>query len=256
MTTVNPELKKEVYICVDKCLDLVKAYYHDHHSVGDIHKPKIMFTLRGKTAGTASNAGGEVNLNAILLNENKQHFIDNTVVHEMAHIFCSQMWGTELRGSKRISHGNSWKHMMRVLGADPKRCHSYDVTNSTVRVKAKYSYTCSGCQKVVHLGPTRHKRLLRNPDQYSHCRGYKLDFVGNKEVQKLTPKPVNIPKKVAKSTPKTGGNMTKMDKARLLFANNGHLSRKEMIELFIASADCTKAGASTYYQNIKRQLAS
>jgi hypothetical protein len=49
----------------------------------------------------------------------------------------------------------------------------------------------------------------------------------------------------------TGG--TKLEACIAIHAANKHLSRGEMIELFMTSARMTKAGASTYYAKINAQ---
>jgi hypothetical protein len=47
---------------------------------------------------------------------------------------------------------------------------------------------------------------------------------------------------------------SKKETATKLFRANSHLSRREMIALFISDADLTKKGAATYYYNISREL--
>jgi SprT protein len=77
-----------------------------------------------------------------------------TVPHECAHLIARTIFGVHIK-----PHGNEWKTVMVQLGANPKRCHSYDTSNSTVYQKSKFVYECR-CQKHV-VGPTRHKKMLK-----------------------------------------------------------------------------------------------
>jgi hypothetical protein len=47
--------------------------------------------------------------------------------------------------------------------------------------------------------------------------------------------------------------VTKMDRARKIFARWGHLARKDVIRKFIKQAGLTEKGAPTYYYNISRE---
>ena len=62
------------------------------------------------------------------------------LAHEVAHVVVGQVYGPETR-----PHGREWKAIMGDLfGADPSRCHEYDVTNAAQRTQARYPLTC-GC---------------------------------------------------------------------------------------------------------------
>jgi len=52
------------------------------------------------------------------------------------------------------------------------------------------------------------------------------------------------------------GEETRMDKARRILLENPGAQRKEIIAKFIQEAGLTKAGASTYYQKLRKELAS
>jgi len=97
-----------------------------------------------------------------------------TVMHEICHVIV----GLEAkRDNKHASHhGKEWKHKMRCLGIEPKRCHDVNRdglkrTRKTVtmycackiqmetprvarRIQAKtHSYTCRKCRKEIRFEP-------------------------------------------------------------------------------------------------------
>lgn len=102
--------------------------------------PTVSFKLRGKTAGKAFVTRWEVRYNAVLLEENKEKFLGRTVPHEVAHLVARRLHtGRSIR-----PHGPEWKKIMRDFGVEFSRCHSYDVTNSTMRKsKPKHHYRCA-----------------------------------------------------------------------------------------------------------------
>ena len=67
--------------------------------------------------------------------------------------------------------------------------------------------------------------------------------------QDTAPSITIVPRKpITATAPRVG---SKMDVCKQLYADNPGMSRGDMINLFIAQAGCTKAGASTYYQTCK-----
>lgn len=111
--------------CVDRiveCQKLVKTA---------MASPTVSFDLRGTTAGEAYSDKNHIRLNGQLLNENTEHFIEQTVGHEWAHLAARHLHGPRIR-----SHGPEWKSVMVKLGLDPARCHTYATQKARV-VKAK-----------------------------------------------------------------------------------------------------------------------
>jgi len=119
--------------------------------------PTILFKKRGNVAGTANSGTNTLNFNMILLKENTEHFLNQTIPHECAHLFADELYGG---GCKKMrSHGIEWRSVMYKLGLNPDRCHTYDTSNATVYQKEKFVYKCN-CQHHV-IGPTRHKKCVR-----------------------------------------------------------------------------------------------
>ena len=161
---VPNEIKDRVDAEIHRCIAVAEKAFDKKFRF-----PTVDYDVRGKTAGYAYDHTYRVSFNSILLMENLDTFIDGrtgrgTVTHEVAHLIDGIVYPQTRRGGwgrKRSIHGPTWKRIMRLLGAKPSRCHSYDTTNSTVRRKAKHVYTCNSCSKQMSLGPIRHKKQQR-----------------------------------------------------------------------------------------------
>lgn len=152
---VPAEVKALVNARIVQCYALAEAHY------GQTFEPVIVvYRKRGTTAGTAQWSNRTIDLNSIILMENQDDFIARTVGHEVAHILDKDIHGHRRTASgKRDSHGAGWKSVMRVLGQDPSRCHSYDVTNAKVRKsnnRVKHIWTCGCGETSMELGDKRH----------------------------------------------------------------------------------------------------
>ena len=167
---------------IDECFAMAEQRYNQ-----TFRKPNVRFDKRGTTAGTANYVKWELNFNMVLLNENVEHFVHQTVAHEVAHLVDHQVNGSltrrfDSRGRrvKRQPHGPNWKRVMIALGVSPDRCHEMDTTNARVtrRKTETFDYHCSGCNKTLPMGKIRHNKQQSGKASYSHCRGHKLTFVG------------------------------------------------------------------------------
>jgi len=151
--------------------------------------PTVRFDKRGTTAGTANGIKWELNFNMILLNENVEHFIAQTVPHEVAHLIDHQIYDSHAprydhigRRKKRSVHGRTWKMIMTILGVPADRCHNMDVSNARAarRKTEKFDYKCTGCNTVLSMGKIRHNKQQAGKVNYKHngCRGASLIFIG------------------------------------------------------------------------------
>lgn len=161
-------LENQVIDKIDEIYDIAeKAFNRSFPS------PGIKFKKRGKVAGTANYGSNTLNFNIVLLRENTEQFINQTVPHECAHLIAHQVYDNEYRKIK--PHGREWKTVMMLLGANPKRCHNYDTSNSTIYRKTRYIYKCN-CREHV-IGPTRHKRAQIGTRYYCKYCKQTLQFV-------------------------------------------------------------------------------
>jgi len=119
--------------------------------------PRLDFSLRGTTAGIYRSKTHTIRVNMVLLSENFEHYLDQTIPHELAHGLTHFRYGL----TRRIRpHGNEWKSVMRAIGKNPSRCHTYDVSNAQVRKVSKgFKYAC-GC-KTYDFTIIRHRRAMK-----------------------------------------------------------------------------------------------
>lgn len=103
--------------------------------------PAVRFFNRGTVAGKAHYKDMSVSYNEVLAEENPKTF-NNTVIHEVAHLVVRKLY------PYASAHGKEFKFVMRSLGGNGERCHSYDV--SSVKVKRSYTYHVVKCDCGEH----------------------------------------------------------------------------------------------------------
>lgn len=86
--------------------------------------PNVSFNVRGTTAGKAYYNQHLVDLNMQLYLENPSYFFNQTIPHEVAHLAS-----VHIHGSKGAGHGKEWKVIMGLIGREPKRCHTLNVSS-------------------------------------------------------------------------------------------------------------------------------
>jgi len=170
MTTIT-QLQQRVIDRVAECFAIVQASYPDM----EFTLPTVGFGVNTKTAGIAYPKMNKVSFNNTLLNENAEHFIKNTVAHEVAHIIDGILYDTfqsrfDRVTGKRIAvqaHGKTWKHIMGIIGVDADRVHQYDVSN-VGRKTRPHNYECTKCKHVIPLPTRTHNKILKNGVKYVH----------------------------------------------------------------------------------------
>lgn len=165
-------LKELIVAKVHECLD--KAHARWPHET--FRFPNVRFDKRGTVAGTANSAKWELNFNMVLCAENTEHFVAQTVPHEVAHLLDHQVYDSHAprydrlgRRKRRQPHGPNWKRCMAVLGVPADRCHDYDVSNAKVkrRKQKSYEYECTcGCGTRATMGAVRHNKQLTGRANY------------------------------------------------------------------------------------------
>jgi SprT protein len=119
--------------------------------------PQLRFDLRGQAAGQFRiDAAGRpaIRYNADLMARHEEEFLAQTVPHEVAHYLAYLRHGRAIR-----PHGPQWQTLMRGLGADPRRCHDFDVSDLSARRLQRYAYHCRCAEH--ELTSIRHRRTLR-----------------------------------------------------------------------------------------------
>lgn len=156
-------LKMQVQRKLNEGIRLAEQYFHRTFEM-----PSVQYNLRGVKAGVAYLQQNTIKFNRTLLLENAEVFIQQVVLHELAHLIVYQCFG-------RVKpHGQEWQNVMTELFHLPAdTCHQFDV--QSVQGKT-FSYRCS-CQ-THQLTVRRHNRIIKENVTYL-CRKchQKLVFV-------------------------------------------------------------------------------
>jgi len=138
--------------------------------------PQVRFDLRGQAAGQVRHvqvleqgrAQGriwQIRYNAVLLQREPKAFLAQTVPHESAHLVAFALFGRSIR-----PHGPEWQGIMRHFGAEPRRCHDFQVADLRTRRLRRFDYHCA-C-RTHQLTSTRHHRAQAGQTYYCvACRG-------------------------------------------------------------------------------------
>jgi SprT protein len=178
--TVSKDLQDRIETMVLDCLLKAQAVY----GTDKVNKiPKILFTKKGRAAGTASwnylTGEASININPILLNENVEYVVNQTVPHEVAHIVTFMIWGREA-----TAHGYHWKSVMNLFGKRAERCHQLNTeTAKQMRVRNVYSCKCQRCQKEFVVSAIIKGRMERGiPYTHRACGGGCLILLSYKPI--------------------------------------------------------------------------
>lgn len=139
---------------LDKTRTLI-ASAENHFNIR-LNPPEIRFDLRGKAAGMVVFKPLRkplIRYNAVMLSENGQDFLHQTVPHEVAHLVARVLHGVKIR-----PHGREWQSIMSKFGAKPIRCHNFSTQGIPTRRMRYFPYRCS-CRN-HQLSAIRHRRTL------------------------------------------------------------------------------------------------
>jgi len=137
-------LQKACIERINQVFDTCEQYFNRR-----FFRPKIDFSLRGRTAGRACHFQNLIKLNAKLLVDYGEQFISDTPGHEAAHIIARYVFGNYIR-----PHGNEWAKVMQVINQPATRCHNFDF-------KTKNVYSCKCVDRKHYLSTRMHNNFLR-----------------------------------------------------------------------------------------------
>jgi SprT protein len=263
MAYVTPETKARVEKRIDEVLALATKSYP---KLSTFSRPVVDYMLRGKTGGTANYTQNRISLNSILLNENLDHFIRQTVGHELAHLIAHFVYP-----NLRQAHGAEWKQVMHFIGLTADRCHSYDTENAAVRQKQKFQYKC-GCRTEIVLSSVRHNKIRKGAVyRCNRCAqplvlvtrlgqvSYKVaatKMAANSAKPPVQAVIVDAPSKKDWVAEVYSGS-SKKDRAMVVYHNiikqHGRIVKEIFVMRCMTLLGMTKAGANTYYYMCKKE---
>lgn len=137
---------KLVMSIYEDCLKKVSSHYpsKDWNSLSD---PEISFDIKGRTAGKCCHNNGnfKIKLNRYIFDTQREAFVARTIPHEFAHMFVRHAFPFA------TAHGREWKTMMRVLGCDGSRCHSYETVPARKIRRVTYECACNDHEITVNM---------------------------------------------------------------------------------------------------------
>lgn len=161
------DVRKAVEDRYNECYEIAKAR-------GGVDLPKIiiLWDLKGKSAGRFNWGWGvctfEVNL--VLAKENLEEYLAQTIPHEFSHYIAYVNWKSKGCWRNPPKHNWEWQRiMLNIFKREPHRCHSYDVSSVSRKVK-RFDYKCK-CMN-HSLTPMKHSKMMFNPRAFvcSRCR--------------------------------------------------------------------------------------
>ncbi|MDE1167166.1 MAG: SprT family zinc-dependent metalloprotease [Pseudomonas sp.] len=155
---------------VESCFQQAEAFFKR-----PFQRPLVSLKLRGQKAGVAHLHENLLRFNPQLYRENTEHFLKQTVAHEVAHLVAHQLFGDTI-----APHGEEWQLIMRgVYELPPDRCHNYAVKRRSV---TRYIYRCP-CATEFPFSAQRHG-MVRQGRRYlcRRCRST-LVFSGETRVE-------------------------------------------------------------------------
>ena len=142
-------------------------------------RPYVRLDLRGESAGQALPGKSQLRFNPVLLRENRTHFMEQTVAHEVAHLIAFELFGSTIQ-----AHGKQWQAIMvKVLGLPADRCHTYDTGRTSTK---HWLYQCPCNDNPISLSTIRHNRSQKGTVYLcARCRG-PLKFLRKKKAQDVS----------------------------------------------------------------------
>lgn len=264
MTQQLEELKERVEQVLTDCITLAEKHYGRQFK-----RPTVLYDLTGTIAGTAWWMYWRIRLHPGLLLEHTEEFIMETVPHEFAHLVADELYPAEYKGTsqKREIHGPRWREVMAVLGAEPTRTHTYDM-EEWAKPKTKYEYGCPHCNNMVVFTAKAHNEQQQANSEYRYvctpCKeaGSKHILQFRRSLGKLRmlaaiqaargEREIGPEAKFELKLKAPTGDSKMAQCWRYYLTYHTRYDRQTMIDVFVHSCDCTRAGAATYYSNCKK----
>lgn len=272
--SVPSNYQRDVELKIQEGLNIAQSHYGREFPF-----PSISYDLKGKTAGTATYQRNHIRLNAVLLVENGDKFINRTVLHELAHLLTYQVHGVPRdRAGRHAAHGREWKSMMNLLGVESSRCHSYDTSNSVGRKVKQFVWKCDGCGDMFSVGRQKHLKMQTN--RYTHkCGGRRrgsiqfidspgnytkqeaiqvvrdgMSFSENQVIQDVKPQSQpKTPPKPRQSRSRGSGKVSNLGQARDYARANPGVSSSDLRNWAESTLGCSAHSARGIWSKLKKE---
>jgi len=157
-------------------LDIESSQIQVNYSLTSVNKLGTCLTKH-----TKDRLVSYINLNANLLNEYKEVYINEVVVHEMAHAIVGHKYPTRMNGWKRVMpHGKEFKAVCSHFGNDGKATTKLfsdsESLKSTRKPMKTFKYVC-GCSE-HNLSKVRHNKILKGASYTCRTCKQKLERKG------------------------------------------------------------------------------
>lgn len=230
---ITPEIVNKLKAKIRQCIKIAETVFKRK-----FYMPKFDFSLSGNAAGIACGHDNVIRINPTLLIENLDDFVNQTIVHEYAHIVTDTMYPTgykeRKKRSKRIPHhGSGWKYVMELFGAPPIVYHNYTVEPSVRSARQRFKHTCSVCGGEYDLTVHQAAAVRARSNSMFHAKcGSSSKFIPCD--------PTVIP-------------LTKFEKCEQLYLTFRTATRAEVLALFTTHAGTSPASGTSYYSKLRKK---
>jgi len=170
VTDVNKKIKQSIKILEDRLGKNNKLKIKVEYSLNSVN-------ALGTCKYSSETGVSTLKLNPALLNELKDKYINEVVVHEVAHAAVNAYIRPNTY-RRVMPHGKEFKQMCRILGisgaATTKIAKDSKILNSKKKKRATVTYKCD-CQ-THELSKIRHNRIQKGEATYS-CRTCRTKLV-------------------------------------------------------------------------------
>jgi SprT protein len=208
----------------------------------DLPYPEIKCTLKGKVAGYAYCKKWKVNYNGHFLKNHTDHFLVQTVGHEIAHLVAYKLF-------KSHRHDSRWQSVMYKFDLDPTRCHDYDCTTLPKYVDNAYVYTC-GCMD--HTITQRiHTKIIQGNNRTCNTCKQVLVLKSSPKLNQSITTPIIIPTPVVGISTKPSGiylqqirkNVQEVEAASVLVNQGKKITNKSIVAEIMVKYGASKTDA-------------
>jgi len=215
---------------IDQVLNEAITIYKLPFKASDV---EVSFDLSGLCLGYAQLTFGKYRMrfNMEAYDKAPDEILNDTVPHEVAHLVC---FANPLQGRK---HDSGWKRVCQRLGGTGARTSDLELTSTRKSEEIK-------------LRSTQHRRCQAGTTYLTRGRQHILaqhweGYYQNKKAA-MAPTSQPAPRVVVQGS-------SKRQLAEHIMHTNPTATRGQIIDMFVKQAGLTKAGAATYYYNIKNK---